>query len=389
MHVIVERDALAPALDAVSKVAGKANVIPILANVLLQAEAGTLRISASNLDVWMTLSILAEVKKRAAITVPADALRTIVRGVSAGAQISLALKGDRLEMKAGRSTYRLGTLPAADFPHMEAEPQGRCGTIDLSGADAKALLERPAFATSKDETRIFLQGVFLHVADGRLRSVATDGKRLFGSSIPAPPGAESMPMHDAYPGAYPGVILPAFALDGIVRALEGGGKLTVDGHKFIATGNRMSFSGKLIDGIFPDYSRAVPPRQTACRAVMDRVEMMEATRRLAVVAGKANQNILVSWREGEEEARLSGTNIDKGEGEEFVRLREPAAGNYAREWRAEYLTQQAAALSGEFVELAHDIAQMGAWVADPNDADTLSIAAPMAPKSAEAVDDAA
>lgn len=379
MQLIVERDTLAPALDAVAKVASSRGKIPILSHILLEAGGDVLRMSAHRLDYWMQIQIKAEVGKAGAAAVPVDVFRTIIRGISAGAQISLEMKKERLELKAGRSKYKIGTLSALDFPAMDSEPAGKCGVYKLSGADAKTLLERPAFAASTDDTRYCLQGVFLHARDARLRSIATDGRRMFGVSVPLPEHSGNMPQQ----GAYEGAIIPSAAVDGIVRALESGGQLAIDEHKFIAIGPRITFGGKYVDGVFPEYERAIPPRQQGPRGVMDRTELMEAVRRLAAVAGKANQEIRISWKQDAEELCLNSVNVDKGEGEEFVRLKEPASSDYSGEWRAELITQQAAALTSEYVELVHDWRHAGGWLADPNDADTVSVVMATRPAKAE------
>lgn len=389
MHVIVERDALAPALDALSKVIGRTTIIPILSNVLIQADGtSSLRLCGHALDFWMSVTIKAEVSLPGEITVPADTLRSIVKGVMAGAQISLntKTKSGRTELRAGRSLYKLDSIPAADFPPMDADTEGRAkvAEIPLTSADAKTLLDRPRFAIGHDKSKAFFHGVFLHPRDGRLWGMGSDGYRMYGTSIPLPTGTEAMP-HNA---GRPGVLLPEYALDGIVRALEAGGTLAVDESKFVARGAVITFSGKYLDLAYPDMWRVITPRDGARRAVADRNDIARAVTRLLAVNTKAQPAIKVDWKEGDEDMRLTAANSERGEGEEFVPLFERAQGNHSAECRAQFVSDVMSAADGELIEYVSTGHSLNIWLADPKDLDTVSCLAEVSPKHAAADDDA-
>lgn len=384
MHVIVERDALAPALDALSKVIGRNTVIPILSNVLIEADSdSSLRLSGHALDFWMSVTIKAEVSTPGEITVPADTLRSIVKGVAAGAQISLntKAKSGRTELRAGRSNYKLESIPATDFPPMDnsANSKGRVAEIPLSAADAKTLLDMPRFAIGKGKDRVFFNGIFLHPRGGRLWGMGADGYRTYATSIPLPDAAATMP-HNA---GRPGVVLPDYALDGIVRAMEAGGTLLIDESKFVARGAQITFAGKYLELAYPDVWRVITSRDGARRAVADRNDIAHAVTRLTSVNTKAQPAIRLSWQDGDEEMRLSAANSERGEGEEFVPLFEPAKGSHDSECRAQYISDVMSACAGEMIEYVSTGQSTNIWLADPQDRDTVSCLAEVTPKHAE------
>src|SRR6478736_4704368 len=186
MKVTVERAELLKSLGHVHRVVERRNTIPILANVLVKADRGKLSLKATDLDLEVTDSIAAEVSPGGSTTVPAHMFYEIVRKLPEGSQIVLEGSGDRavLALRAGRSRFTLQTLPESDFP-------------DLAAGEMKRLIDKTQFAISTEETRYYLNGIYLHTAgaakSGVLRAVATDGHRLAQVELPLPQGAAGMP----------------------------------------------------------------------------------------------------------------------------------------------------------------------------------------------------
>src|ERR1700680_1158847 len=197
MKVTVERAALLKSLGHVHRVVERRNTIPILGNVLGKAENSKLALKATDLDLEMTETITAEVGPPGSTTVPAYMFYEIVRKLPEGAQIGIESSGDRsiMTIRAGRSRFTLQTLPESDFPDLAAGEMTH--TFKLGAADLKRLIDKTQFAISTEETRSYLNGIYLHaVGAGKsliLRAVATDGHRLAQFELPAPPGAEGMP----------------------------------------------------------------------------------------------------------------------------------------------------------------------------------------------------
>src|SRR5258705_991383 len=214
MKVTVERADLLRSLGHVHRVVEKRNTIPILANVLIRADNSRIAFKATDLDLEVTETIAGEVGPGGSSTVPAHMFYEIVRKLPEGSQIVLEASGDRavLAIKAGRSRFTLQTLPETDFPDLAAGEMTHKFT--LAAADLKRLIDKTQFAISTEETRYYLNGIYLHVAgSGKsmlLRAVATDGHRLAQVELPAPTGAEGMP----------GVIVPRKTVNEVQRLIE-------------------------------------------------------------------------------------------------------------------------------------------------------------------------
>src|ERR1700704_312917 len=214
MKVTVERAALLKSLGRVHRVVERRNTIPILANVLIKADQSRLAFKATDLDLEVTETIAAEVSPGGSSTVPAHMFYEIVRKLPEGSQVVLESSSDRavLAIRAGKSRFTLQTLPESDFPDLAAGDMTH--EFKLGAADLKKLIDKTQFAISTEETRYYLNGIYLHVAgsakDGRLRAVATDGHRLAQVELPLPDGAAGMP----------GIIVPRKTVGEVQRLIE-------------------------------------------------------------------------------------------------------------------------------------------------------------------------
>src|SRR5271165_6482120 len=213
MKVTVERAQLLKSLGHVHRVVERRNTIPILGNVLLRAESTQLSLKATDLDLEVMETLAAETATGGATTVPAHMFYDIVRKLPDGAQILLEGDGDRavLAIRAGRSRFTLQTLPESDFPDLAAGEMTHSFT--LTAAELKRLIDKTQFAISTEETRYYLNGIYLHPAGSAkaLRAVATDGHRLAQFELPLPAGASGMP----------GIIVPRKTVGEVQRLIEG------------------------------------------------------------------------------------------------------------------------------------------------------------------------
>ena len=251
MKVTLERAALLKSLGHVHRVVERRNTIPILSNVLLQANGSSLFLKATDLDLEITESVAADVAQSGSTTLPAHTLYDIVRKLPDGAQVSLEMTGDagQLLLRSGRSRFMLQSLPETDFPDLTTGDMSHKFT--LSAVELKKLIEKTQFAISTEETRYYLNGIFVHTLDVEghtmLRSVATDGHRLARVEIPAPAGSAGMP----------GVIVPRKAVTEVQKLIDdGAGDVAIE---ISTTKARFTFgdvvlTSKLIDGTFPDLS---------------------------------------------------------------------------------------------------------------------------------------
>lgn len=312
MKVTLERAALLKSLGHVHRVVERRNTIPILANVLLRAEGQALLLKATDLDLEVTERLPADVGVAGATTLPAHILYEIVRKLPDGAQVSLDSSGEgQLQLRSGRSRFNLQSLPDSDFPDLATGELGH--GFNLAAQDLKRLIDKTQFAISNEETRYYLNGVYLHTIEVEghmmLRAVATDGHRLARVEIPAPKGAAGMP----------GVILPRKAVTEVQKLIEDpGAEVRVD---ISATKARFTFGdpaaawgqvvliSKLIDGTFPDYVRVIPSGNDK-RLVVDRAPFAAAVDRVSTISSERGRAVKLALTDSK--LTLSVTNPDSG-----------------------------------------------------------------------------
>ena len=214
MKFAIDRAALLRALNHVQSVVEKRNTIPILSNVLIRAEDGVLSLSTTDMDLEMNEGVAAEVTTPGSTTAPAHTLHDIVRKMTDGSKIEVEVSEDgrSMQVRGGRSNFRLACLPISDFPELGLGDLPT--TFSVPAAELRALIDRTKFAMSTEETRYYLNGIYLHAAENEgiavLRAVATDGHRLARFEMPVPEGATEMP----------GVIIPRKAVNELRRLLE-------------------------------------------------------------------------------------------------------------------------------------------------------------------------
>ncbi len=314
MKVTVERAELLKSLSHVHRVVERRNTIPILANVLMRAESGKLAFKATDLDVEMVEVIAGDAAQAGVITVPAHMFYEIVRKLPEGAQVILEASGDRADMsiRAGRSKFTLQTLPESDFPDLAAGELSH--RFSLPAGDLKRLIDKTQFAISTEETRYYLNGIYLHaVASGAttmLRAVATDGHRLAQFECPAPAGAEGMP----------GIIVPRKTVGEVLRLVdsaEGEMMIELSPTKIRFTMGGVVLTSKLIDGTFPDYGRVIPLGNDKLLEV-DKHEFEQAVDRVSTVASERGRAVKLSLAPGR--LVLSVTNPDFGSATEEIEV---------------------------------------------------------------------
>ena len=252
MKVILERNVLGNALARAARIIERRQTIPILGNLVLTAHQDSLKLQGTDLDIEIVDTMPAEVAIPGAVAAPAHLLADIVRKLPEGAQVMLERKAEDapLAVRAGRSRFTLQTMPVADYPDLSGGPEMRA-TFTLPAKLLKRMIERTQFAISTEETRYYLNGIYLHIdVDGQFSAVATDGHRLARVLAAAPAGSSAMP----------GVIVPRKAVGEFGRVLpdDGDVSLAVGENKIRLTAGTVTLTSKVIDGTFPDYARVIP-----------------------------------------------------------------------------------------------------------------------------------
>ncbi len=314
MKVTVERAQLLRSLGHVHRVVERRNTIPILANVLIRADEAKLALKATDLDLEVIETIPAEVGPAGATTVPAHMFYDIVRKLPEGTQILLEASGDRasLALRAGRSRFSLQTLPESDFPDLAAGEMTH--KFALAAKDLKRLIDKTQFAISTEETRYYLNGIYLHTAGNgqstALRAVATDGHRLAQIDLPTPQGAMGMP----------GIIVPRKTVGEVLRLIEDGEAevgIELSPTKIRFTLGEMVLTSKLIDGTFPDYARVIPVGNDK-KLTIDKADFAAAVDRVSTVSSERGRAVKLALSGSK--LVLSVTNPDSGSATEELEV---------------------------------------------------------------------
>jgi len=358
MKLTIERAALLKALGHVQSVVERRNTIPILSNVLLSATNGRVAFSATDLDMEITDASPAQVEATGQITAPAHTLYEIVRELPEGADVSLSFTAadPRLEVRAGRARFNLPVLPAGDFPVMSSD--GLSGPIEIDTADLIRLIDKTRFAISTEETRYYLNGLYLHVAveDGvqKLRAVATDTRRLALAEMTAPEGCAGAP----------GVIIPRKTINEVRRLLDDAGEtvtMAVSAQKVRFGFGHVVMTSKVIDGSFPPYER-VMPRDNKRVLILDNALFAAAVRRVATISSEQSRAVGFSVETGR--MTLTVRTMDAGQAVEELEV------DYEGEpfeigFNARYLLDLTGQIGGEMTEFRFAEHSGGAPMLDP------------------------
>jgi DNA polymerase-3 subunit beta len=268
----------------------------------------------------------------------------IVRKLPEGSQVVLESSSDRavLAIRAGRSRFTLQTLPESDFPDLAAGDMTH--KFALPAKDLKRLIDKTQFAISTEETRYYLNGIYLHVAGAAksqtLRAVATDGHRLAQTDLAVPAGAAGMP----------GVIVPRKTVTEVQRLIEDSEAevaIELSSAKIRFSIGNVVLTSKLIDGTFPDYQRVIPAGNDK-ELVVDKKDFEAAVDRVSTVSSERGRAVKLSLSSGK--LILSVTNPDSGSATEEIEV-EYDADPIDIGFNSRYLLDIASQLDGEVAVL--------------------------------------
>ncbi|MFA7263822.1 MAG: DNA polymerase III subunit beta [Caulobacter sp.] len=370
MKLTIERAALLKALGHVQSVVERRNTIPILSNVLLTAEHERVGFSATDLDMEIIDGGPAQVDAPGQITAPAHTLYEIVRKLPEGSDVSLTLSGDdpRLQVAAGRSKFNLPVLPAGDFPVMSSD--GLSARIPVDANDLMRLIDKTRFAISTEETRYYLNGLYVHTVvengEARLRCVATDGHRLALAEMPAPEGAAGQP----------GVIIPRKTINEARRLLEDAGETVdfqVSAQKVRFEFGQAALTSKVIDGSFPDYMRVIP-RDNQKIMIVDNALFAQAVDRVATISAEKSRSVKLAIEPGK--VTLTVRNMEAGQAVEEVEV-DYDGDSFEIGFNARYLLDVTGQIAGETAEFRFADPASPTLVLDPTDAGVKYVLMPL------------
>ncbi len=341
MKATIERATLLKCLGHVQSVVERRNTIPILSNVLIEASADGIRVMATDLDLQIVETFEAQVEVPGATTVSAHTLFDIARKLPEGSQVSLAAADGKMAINAGRARFNLSTLPRDDFPMIaEGEMPTR---FEIPAATLRQIIDKTRFAISTEETRYYLNGIFMHVTDDAtpvLKAAATDGHRLARVTFPRPEGAEGMP----------DIIIPRKCVGEIRKLLdevEGNVDVSLSSNKIRFALGTAVLTSKLIDGTFPDYSRVIPTGNDKLLTI-DPKAFKQGVDRVSTIASEKTRAVKMTLEK--DKITLSVTSPENGTAAEEV------SGDYGADgfeigFNARYLIDILNEIEGDTVEV--------------------------------------
>lgn len=370
MKISMERGTLLKAVSQAQSVVERRNTIPILANVLIEAEGEQVQFRATDLDIEVVDKAPAQVERAGATTVSATTLHEIVRKLPDGALVTLNADSaaGRLTVEAGRSNFSLATLPREDFPVMASSEYQ--SNFSAPAAVLRRLFDKSKFAISTEETRYYLNGVYMHVAEADggkvLRCVATDGHRLARIDADLPDGA----------GEMPGVIVPRKTVGELRKLLDDDEQaiaVSVSETKVRFATPDITLTSKVIDGTFPDYSRVIPQANTR-RLEVDAAEFAQAVDRVATVSSERSRAVKLQL--DEDKLVLSVNAPDSGAAEEELAV---AYGDERLEigFNAKYLLEIASQVDRENAVFMFNSAGDPTLMREGNDQSAVYVVMPM------------
>lgn len=336
MRFSLQREALLKPLAQVVNVVERRQTLPVLANFLVQVNAGQLSLTGTDLEVEMVARSGVDDAQDGELTIPARKLFEIVRALPDGSRVTLSQSGDKVTVQAGRSRFTLATLPANDFPSVdEVEATER---ITVPEAALKELIERTAFAMAQQDVRYYLNGLLFDLADKTLRCVATDGHRLAlcETLLENPVGSKKQ------------IIVPRKGVTELQRLLEGGDRaleLEIGRNHIRVKRDDVTFTSKLIDGRFPDYA-AVIPIGADQEVKLDREIFKAALQRAAILSNEKYRGVRVEVSPGQ--LKISAHNPEQEEAQEEVEA-DTHVDSLAIGFNVNYLLDALNALRDEFI----------------------------------------
>lgn len=308
MHIRFQREELIKPLGFVAGVVERRQTLPILSYLLFKAQGESVLITGTDLEVEVTVSVDAKIETGGEIMVPARKLLDICRALPADTTLDLRSDGTKAQVRAARSRFSLLTMPVADFPVIQTTEWDV--TLQLAQQDLKQLLQETHFCMAQQDVRYYLNGVLLETTGKLLRAVATDGHRMAISNL----------MLEADLGPTRQVIVPRKGVHELIRMLEDNDQpveVQFSNNHLRVRAPNLSFTSKLIDGRYPEYSKVLPGKQ-ATQLKLPREALRDTLARVAILSNEKYRGIRLGL--GDKTLRISTNNPEQEEAQEEMAI---------------------------------------------------------------------
>lgn len=311
MKIKVNQSLVVGALRAATRVAPKNATIPILTHILIDAKSpGTLSIKATDLEYELTSHVSADVEQGGSVCVSAVAFRDIISKLPKDADISIQREGDRISLKSGRSRFHINVLSADDWPQIVGDNTPYA--FRMPSKELAKAVKDTSFAMSTEETRYYLNGIYMHIPDGQgsIVFVSTDGHRLAKVEMPTPADIK----------VGPGVIIPRKTILELANLLAHATEsvaIKYSDNFIVFDFGDVILKSKIIDGTFPDYSRVIPNNNEKI-ALVDAGALAQAAARVATVSSEKGH--VIRMQMDGSVLTLSARSPDTGDAEDEIEV---------------------------------------------------------------------
>lgn len=308
MNIQINRETLLKPLSSVTSIVEKRHTLPILSNLLLETKANKIQLTATDLEMQISLSVESATGGEISTTISAKKLLDICRSLPDNADINLATNESRVTLKAGKSRFNLQTLPAADYPVM-SKTLGQSTLVTIGQREFKALLKQVEFAMAQQDIRYYLNGLLFEVSANRLNIVGTDGHRLSFTSTELRQNYEKQE-----------VILPRKTVIELIKLLDDSDEdlqIEISSAQVNFSFSNIKLISKVIDGKFPDYNRVIPNGHQNIFST-DRLGVLLAMQRASILSNEKYRGIRMVINNNN--LKLISTNSDQEEAEEELEI---------------------------------------------------------------------
>ena len=335
MELVFSKDELSRAIQILQGVAAGRNTLPILSNVLVRAADNRIEMSATDLEVGIKIVVPGTIFKEGAITVSARKLGEVVRELPPQEIKFTTTENHRVEITCGAGVYKIIGLSDDEFPETESI---RGGFFTVAAEVLRSMIDKTEFAASTEETRYFLNGLYLYLTPEKSEIVATDGRRLaVATSDPLIPNPEE-PV---------GVIVPIKAVREIMRTFESSAevKISLLENQIVLSDDESTLASRLVDGEYPKYEQIIPKNHEN-RITVNVENLLSATRRVALLANPKTFSIRFDIQA--EQIGVSAKAPDLGEAYETVAINS-GSGSLEVAFDARFLTDALSHIATEEV----------------------------------------
>ena len=308
MKFNIKRDVLLPVLQTVSSVVDRRQTLPILSNLLINIETGSLSITATDMEVELVVNMDLQLEQTGELTLPARKLLDICRALPQDADLQFEVKNDRVLIKSGKSRFTLASLPAQEYPVIDITES--ITTFKIKQKNLEKLLENTQFAMAQQDVRYYLNGLLLEISENNLRAVATDGHRLALDEVEIQAAVDDQIQ----------IIVPRKGITELSRLLQDDDseiEIQISANHIRVKNTNSCFTSKLIDGRFPDYQRVIP-ELSETPVFADREELRNSLTRASILSNEKYRGVRIIFNS--DSLRALAHNPEQEEAEEELEV---------------------------------------------------------------------